>query len=57
MINTIPTRKNAHMRGIKQAIEEIKQADPYTALTGKSTPPPYINQRDTVGKDWCEVPY
>ena len=27
MINTIPTRKTAHMRGIKQAIEEIKQAD------------------------------
>ena len=36
MINTIPTRKTAHMRGIKQAIEEIKQADPYTALTEKA---------------------
>ena len=24
------------MRGIKQAIEEIKQADPYTALTEKA---------------------
>ena len=32
MINTIPTRKTAHMRGIKQAIE----ADPYTALTEKA---------------------
>lgn len=30
---TLITKKPPHMRGIKQAIEEIKQADPYTALT------------------------
>lgn len=36
MVNTISMRKPAHMRGIKQAIEEIKQADPCTALTEKA---------------------
>ena len=30
---TLTATKPPHMRGIKQAIEEIKQADPYTALT------------------------
>ena len=36
-MNNIETvYKPAHMRGIKQAIEEIKQADPYTALTEKA---------------------
>jgi len=30
---TLTATKLPHMRGIKQAIEEIKQADPYTALT------------------------
>lgn len=33
---TLTATKPAHMRGIKQAIEEIKQADPYTALTEKA---------------------
>lgn len=30
------THKPPHMRGIKQAIEELRQLDPHTALTEKA---------------------
>lgn len=36
MTDTLTIHKPPHMRGIKQAIEEIRQTDPNTALTEKA---------------------
>ncbi|MGN0107741.1 MAG: hypothetical protein ACI4A5_08600 [Hominilimicola sp.] len=36
MNDTVSLHKPPHMRGIKQAIEELKQLDPNTALTEKA---------------------
>ena len=52
---TLTATKPPHMRGIKQAIEEIKQADPYTALTEPALRRLIISKRDTLRKSGYKI--
>ena len=49
---TLTATKPPHMRGIKQAIEEIKQAD---RINGAGSPPPYNFKRDTLCKSRYKI--
>ena len=52
---TLTATKPPHMRGIKQAIEEIKQADPYTALTEPALRRLIISKRGTLCKSRYKI--